>query len=222
MELAKLVLEYIKALLWPLVFLAMIFILRPYIGELVGIIRRIKSASFAGVKFDWNQEIREAKSISSNMPPISRPPSKEGVPLIPLNEVNSRMIDLGLSPSPSGLDPEHYSRLADQDPNLALAGIRMELEIMSRNLAKGFNVTIDSHDSAAGIFRALLNANAVTIEQFELAQKILRVCNEAIHGAIVSREEAIEVIDIAEVLAQPYISWLSWGFHDNWEPRRIS
>jgi hypothetical protein len=52
----------------------------------------------------------------------------------------------------------------------------------------------------------------------ELAQKIFNVCNQAMHGRFVSREEAEEVIKAAEVLFAQYLAWLSWGFSDNWKP----
>ena len=65
---------------------------------------------------------------------------------------------------------------------------------------------------------ALRDASAITPVQMELAQKALRVCNQAIHGRAVSREQAEDVIDAVSVLARDYLAWLSWGFPDNWKP----
>lgn len=53
----------------------------------------------------------------------------------------------------------------------------------------------------------------------QLAMKVLQVCNAAVHGTPVTREEAGEVIGVAEVLADQYLAWLSWGFDDGWTPR---
>jgi hypothetical protein len=35
----------------------------------------------------------------------------------------------------------------------------------------------------------------------------------------VSKEQALEIIGAASVLARDYLAWLSWGFDDNWKPR---
>ena len=34
-----------------------------------------------------------------------------------------------------------------------------------------------------------------------------------------SREEALDVIDAASVLARAFLEWNSWGFDDNWVPK---
>lgn len=139
--------------------------------------------------------------------------------MLPLTEANSRLIGLGLQPSPSGLDMARYFDLAQDDPNLALAGLRMEVEILARNLARGFEIDIRSHESASNVLRALLRHDAISQQQFDLAQTIVKLCNAAVHGRSVSRQEAEAVIDTARVLATDYLSWLSWGFPDGWRPK---
>lgn len=42
---------------------------------------------------------------------------------------------------------------------------------------------------------------------------------DAIHGQTVTREEALDVIEAAAVLANDFLEWLSWGFDDNWTPK---
>jgi hypothetical protein len=69
------------------------------------------------------------------------------------------------------------------------------------------------------LLQRLLDHGAITREQAELSRKILSICNKAIHGQPVSEQEAQEVIDAAAVLARYFLSWLSWGFDDNWKPR---
>jgi hypothetical protein len=138
--------------------------------------------------------------------------------MLPVTEANARMLSLGLQPSPSGLEMSRSFDLAQQDPNLALAGLRMELETLARNLAKGFKIDVGHHDSAGTLLRRLLDKSAITSDQYGLAQSIVRLCNAALHGTRVSREEAETVIDAAKVLAKDYIEWLSWGFDDGWAP----
>ena len=216
MEVARLVLEFTQALVWPLVALVAIFIFRK---PIVAILHRLKGADLpGGVSLNFEQEIRDARELSREVQSEKPPKGKMAAPSIPLTEANARMISLGLQPSPSGLDTNQYRSLAEQDPNLALAGLRMEFEIQARNLAKGFNVPTVAHDSAGTLFRKLHDHHAITNQQFQLAQKIIRLCNAALHGTILSREEAESVIDIAKVLADQYVAWLSWGFNDGWQP----
>lgn len=122
-------------------------------------------------------------------------------------------MELGLQPSPSGLDLGYYRSIAQNDPNVALAGLRIELEILGRNLAKGSGVVLGDRDrSATAIFRKLLDNNSIDDRQFQLIMKVIVLCNAAIHGATVSREQAEAVLDIAKTLADDYSAWLSWAF----------
>jgi hypothetical protein len=55
-----------------------------------------------------------------------------------------------------------------------------------------------------------------------LARRVLPFCNQAIHGGEVSREQALDVIGAAGVLARDYLAWLSWGFDDDWKPKSLA
>ena len=139
-------------------------------------------------------------------------------PSIPMTEANARLIKLGLRPSPSGLDMSYYRSLAAQDPALALAGLRIEIDILAKNLAQGFHIDIEPSDSGARLLRKLRDQGAITTQQSELTSKVLHLCNAAIHGEPVSREQADEIIDLANVLREHYLNWLSWGFRHGWQP----
>ncbi|MHC4503121.1 MAG: hypothetical protein ACYTFI_07440, partial [Planctomycetota bacterium] len=64
----------------------------------------------------------------------------------------------------------------------------------------------------------LRDKGAITDYQYRLAQKIIRLCNAAVHGTQVSREDAESVISVARVLTDDYLAWLGWGFDDGWTP----
>ena len=117
----------------------------------------------------------------------------------------------------SGLDIAYYRAKAEADPVLALAALRIDLETMMRNVALGFKVKPPSGPIPRLLAR-LHEAGAITSDQMQLAQKVFNVCNQAMHGRFVSREEAEEVIKAAEVLFGQYLAWLSWGFDDRWKP----
>jgi hypothetical protein len=80
-------------------------------------------------------------------------------------------------------------------------------------------VAVGDRESGGRLIRRLYDAGHVTSEQMQLTLKVLQVCNAAVHGTPVSREEADEVINVANVLAGQYLAWLSWGFDDDWTPR---
>lgn len=216
MEVATLVLEFLKVLAWPAVALILCLGFR---AELRNLIARISHAELpGGVTVDFPREIQEAKQLSAQVEAAPGRVQKKGHPAIPLTEANARLIQLGLRPSPSGLDMGYYRALASQDPTLALAGLRIEIDILARNLAKGFNVSFSERDGGIRLVRKLHQGDALTDEQMQLTVKVLQLCNAAIHGSAVSREQAETVIDIADVLSAQYLSWLSWGFEDGWKP----
>lgn len=128
------------------------------------------------------------------------------------------MIALGLKPTPSGLDMSYYRQIAAQDPTLALAGLRIELEILTKNLAKGFGIYVSPHESPSSVLKRLRDASAVTPDQFALGQRVLSLANQAVHGRTASKQEADEIIDAASALVDDYLAWLSWGFKDGWLP----
>ena len=213
MEIAKLVLEYLKVLIWPIFALGCVVLFR---ASILSLFPRLKNAELpGGVKFDFQAAIEQAQQLKKEILIAPKPADthpKVGKPILQ-TEANARMVALGLQASPSGLDLGYYRALIEQDPNIGLAGLRMELEILGRNLAKGFNIPLSERDaSAMTIFRKLLDSGAITGLQFQLLKKIIELCNAAIHGQRVTKEQAESILDTMKFLADDYIAWLSWGF----------
>ncbi|MEO0457553.1 MAG: hypothetical protein AAF152_13380 [Cyanobacteria bacterium P01_A01_bin.114] len=133
MEIAKLVLEYLKVLAWPLVILSIVLIFRRQIESLI---KRLEKADLpGGVSISLRAEILEAKKLSEQVIAEPPPPKAKGLKKLPLTEANLRMLQLGLQPSPSGLNVNYYREIAETEPNLALAGLRLEVDVLARNLA---------------------------------------------------------------------------------------
>ncbi|MFI5089041.1 MAG: hypothetical protein ACHP7P_03160 [Terriglobales bacterium] len=217
MDLAKLILEYIKVLIWPITTVVLVIAFR---APLKAVLARLRKAGLpGGVSIDFQEEIEEAKQLSRQVEALPPPPDRRKTPGIPLTEANARMISLGLQPVSSGLDMSYYREVAQSDPTLALAGLRIEIETLAKNIAAGFKLERRKAEPVSSLLRRLMDRGAITNEQAELARKILSICNRAIHGQAVSQQEADEVIDAAAVLARYFLAWLSWGFDDNWKPR---
>jgi hypothetical protein len=219
MEVAKLVLEFVKVLIWPATVLVLALIFRVPIRA---VISRLKKAALpGGVSIDFQEEIEQAKELSAKLEAQAPPSNRPKAAAIPLTEANARMISLGLRPTASGLDMQYYREIAERDPNLALAGLRIELEIMANNLADGFEIASQRTEPLSRLLNRLADEGAISQEQLQLTKKVLQICNQAVHGGRVTRVEAEEVIDLATVLSEQYLSWLSWGFPDDWRPKAV-
>lgn len=210
METIKIILEFLRILVWPSLVLVLVLVFKGSMNELLLRLSRVHLPG--GGSLDFSEKIREAQRISEQVELMSPPKDKKDVPRIPLTEANKKMLDHGLQPSPSGLDMDYYRSLARQDPNLALAGLRIEIDILAKNLANGFKIEISPKDGGARLIAKLYEKKAITENQRQLALRVFQLCNAAIHGQKISISEAENVIDIAGILRDQYISWLSWGF----------
>ena len=220
MNLARLILDYVKAVIWPITVLVLTLLFRREIKKALG---RLRKAGFpGGISVDLQEEVQEVQALSDKVESTPTPPERRVRASIPLTDANARMLSLGLTPTQSGLDIAYYRNIAEAEPVLALAGLRIEFETLARNLAKGFKLTVGPRDSVNRILSGLNNVGAITSDQLKLAQRVLRLCNQAIHGSPVSRRQAEDVISAVEVLFRDYLAWLSWGFEDSWKPNANS
>jgi hypothetical protein len=161
MQIARLVLDYVRTLVWPATLVTIIVLFRV---DLIALLARLRKAAFpGGVTLDFQEEVEAAESLSAAVRKEQSVQEERRAPL-PLNELNERSLSLKLQPSPSGLDFGFYRSLAKQDPNLALAGLRMELETMARNLAAGFNVPLNAREGLGRLLPRLLEAGAITAQ----------------------------------------------------------
>ena len=220
MEIAKFILEFVKTLVWPITALVLASLFREPLSTILSRLR--KAGLPGGVSIDFHDEIQEAKQISREVQALPPPADRPKRPAIPQTEANARMIALELKPTSSGLNMSYYLEIAERDPTLALAGLRIEVEVLANNLATGFKLQSRKAESLTSLLRRLRERGAITSEQMDLARRILDICNKAIHGQNVSHGEAIDVIEAASVLADDFLAWLSWGFDDNWAPRAKS
>jgi hypothetical protein len=132
MELAKLILEYVKALAWPITAIALGLVFRK---SLVAILARLEKASLpGGVSLDFEKQIKQVQNLSQKLleTPVA-PPIQTGVHISP-NDANKKMVALSLEPMTSGLELEYFRNLATIDTTLALAALRIELESLFKNM----------------------------------------------------------------------------------------
>ncbi len=215
MEIAELILEYIKVLAWPITVIGILIAFRKRISHLFNRTKKLELPG--GISLEvFEEKIQEAKELAKKVEKEERavPEGKtRGIkPIRTDTEVNKRMIELGLKPSPSGLQISYYHDLAVTDSRLALAALRMDIELMLKNLAKGFNIETEERESIGRLNRKLLDKGATSHNQYQLINKMLQISNAAVHGIEINETQANEVFEIMEILIEDYKSWLSWGF----------
>jgi hypothetical protein len=213
-ELVKIILEFIGTIIWPITIL---IIVHRFSNEIKKLIVNAKKVELPG-GFSLEtieHDITQAKELSIEVKKERNPETQKKIEEANSSfetEANKRMIEIGLKPSPSGLDINYYRNITNYDPRLAVVGLRADLEIMLKNLAKGFNVTINDYDSAKIIISKLFDKGAITTKQFQLLNTLFRIGNLAVHGAPITKDQVLEILDIATVLVKDYVAWLYWGF----------
>lgn len=213
MEIAKLILEYIKVLIWPIF---IILIITWFKNDIVNLIKRAKKIELpGGISFEgYDREIQEAKQIANKVKSKKPKTTKQITKTMDgrIINVNEKLKELGLRTTPSGLSINYYDKIAEDDPSLALARIRIDLDIMLENISRGFNIPINKKDSVFRTTKNLRDRNAITEDQYHLMQKLLRITTAAVHGEDVTKDQAKEVFIILDVLIRDFVSWLDWGF----------
>jgi hypothetical protein len=96
---------------------------------------------------------------------------------------------------------KNASDLLDIDPTLSLAALRIEIEkVLSATANKLVDTNKDLKRGNRFYISQLLKSELISPEQGKALHSIVDICNEAIHGAKVTKEEAKEIIEIAKRL----------------------
>ena len=100
-------------------------------------------------------------------------------------------------------------QLLEQDPNLALAGLRIEIEKHLRDLATKRGIFLQKNTDLIALSRALKQMGILDTKVESSLSEIVALCNRAVHGAqvgttVARRTVAIgqELLSILESLAQ--------------------
>jgi hypothetical protein len=215
-ELLKVILEFIGTIIWPITIFIIVLIYRESILKLINRVKKVELPG--GVSLETVEEdIKQAKELAAEIKTERKPEIQQFIDKVGIkvdSETNKRMIQLGLTPSPSGLNLSYYKNIADTEPRLALVGLRSDFELMLKNLAKGFKIQVDSKKPISKIISKLFKEGAITTRQYEFINTIFKISNIAAHGALITKEQVYEVLDIGQVLVDDYIAWLDWGFRE--------
>jgi hypothetical protein len=104
--------------------------------------------------------------------------------------------------SPDSERAEHaFQKIAAEDPNLALAGLRIEIERRLVRLSEKHNINIRSR-GVGQLLRSLDQNGVLTSEQRRALADLISLLNSAVHGASVDPQVAEWAMEIAPGLLE--------------------
>jgi len=151
-----------------------------YLHWLVGIIL-IFLHGFFGAEFEFKEEIRKTEKLLH----LSGTAKVRTEANASLTVVKSKALD-------------NARKLLDSDPVLALAALRIEIEKSLKVIANKLDLPIKEKRSITEIIINLNRKEIFSYEQVKILRKIIQMCNKAIHGAVISKGEAKEIIFLTE------------------------
>lgn len=159
----------------------------------------LKRAKWFGAEFDFKENIQQLGDLVEE--------SKEEAKSVAEGTRPTEVIET--------FSAESAMNLVEQDPSLALAALRMEIE---RILRLAYQTLIDPElpgkYGISFIVKELHNEGVIGNYQQEALHQIIKLCNEAVHGGNVSIPDAIKVIDLTIELSHSF----SIGYSINFQP----
>lgn len=120
-------------------------------------------------------------------------------------------------------DLSNTRSLLESDPVLALASLRIEIEKKLKSSIYFMNLDVDNNFSISKTINILYKQNILSKDQTEALKLIIEMCNKAIHGISISKEEALEIIEITDELNKSFAVGYSIGFvpNENYEEQGL-
>jgi len=160
--------------------------------------RYLKSAKIPGAQFDFRDNIARLEAT------VEASEAKH-------HEVEPAEVSTGKFET---FDLRSARNLVDSDPVLALAALRIEIERTLRIAANVMRLEVGPYAALGRIIRSLTEARHLLPEDMAVLKEVIAVCNNAIHGADVSSNEATEVIGIVD----RFNSYVPLGYSLKFEP----
>ena len=158
----------------------------------------LKSAKVAGAEFEFREEIESTKKVVQQSVEIAKSKATGKSKTVKFETFNL------------------YStkKLLNSDPILALASLRIEIERKLSLAVKFFKLRVKG-ENLSEFIEALKMKEILNPEQVSALRKIVDMCNKAVHGYTITREEAGEIVDLAEELNQSFALGYSIDFSKN-------
>jgi hypothetical protein len=79
-----------------------------------------------------------------------------------------------------------FQVIADNDPNLALAGLRIEIEKRLQSIAESKNISV-KNQGVSSLMRILSKEGALSQQEYSVLSDMVGMLNSAVHGATVDK-----------------------------------
>lgn len=178
-----------------LISISILFILSiPFVAQF------LRKAKFPGAEFEFKDEIRETQKLVQ----LSVEKAKEAE-----NAGEAKILQFETFKLSS------IRELLDSDPVLALAALRIEIERKLKLVANCLEIPNKERYSISKMLEAIKRKEFLSYDQISALQNIIKMCNEAIHGSLISKKEATEIIDLTEELNKSFSIGYSIDFSAN-------
>lgn len=196
-------LRLLDILKWPVVILLLFSLIKPQLPELIQALRRVRLPG--GAELEFETQVRELEEEAEHAAAAVERPEERAQ----RGTIQALVQNLGLDWAPRDTDLSYHMDLAEEDPNLSLAGLRMDIEGMLRNIAgREADWEPDRPASATRLVSVLASQDLIPQRMARLLKELISVCNSAVHAQDVSEETAIRVIDSARPFWDFYLDWL--------------
>lgn len=160
----------------------------------------LRKAKFPGAEFEFKEEIREThKLVRLSVEQAEKAERAGEAKILPFETFKLSAV----------------RELLDSDPILALAALRIEIERKLGSAADFLHLPMGDKLSISKIIEAVRRKELLSFEQITALRKIVNMCNKAIHGSLISKEEAREIVDLAEELNKTFSIGYSIDFSPN-------
>ncbi len=117
-----------------------------------------------------------------------------------LKDAKDRIEKAGLLSNEPLSDEYTFQNIVEDDPNLALAGLRIEIEKRLRLIASRRNIEVDKRTSIVRLLAVLSDRKIISSEERSVLADLNGLLNEAVHGANVNSSAALWAMDVGPKL----------------------
>jgi hypothetical protein len=180
MSASELIASLVDSLAWPLAVVAVVFVFRGAIANLIRTVTQLRYGSFE-VNFGRELAALEAQAPAALPPPAA--PDVRGIPH-PGEEIDRESIDRRrMAPEPSRLPEEKVATVAQVSPAAAVSLAWNEIETELRDAAQrtGSAPAAASQDTEQ-LMQTLAAAGTMSPDVFGYLDRMRRLRNEAVHA----------------------------------------
>lgn len=164
--------------LWPMLTIDVATISLFIISILPWIIPFLKSLELpGGYKLEFNNELKEVTQKAEEAGLLSK-------------EANLLTKEASLHPIDESEPKYSFLQVAETDPNLALAGLRLEIEKRLKEIAKSRDIRLKKPSVVGSVLEALSREGVLSREEKSVIHELIDLLNQAVHGTEVDKISA--------------------------------